>query len=170
MVDFNVAFSYSCYWGSMFFNCISFISDLKLQFIISLIMNVNKEMDIVIKKFNRVIGGRVDKTYINFFFSPISQWNHVLSNANWYLQRNWLSLLPSIGQIMTYWWFFNIRVPFKHTSKITEASNRWCNIILYNSIPDVVAKKIFCGRPVEIFFRHPVRRKQSYIFCWPDFE
>ena len=28
-------------------------------------------------------------------------------------------------------------------------------------------KKSFCGRPHEIYFRHPVRRKQSFIFFWP---
>ena len=28
-------------------------------------------------------------------------------------------------------------------------------------------KKYFCGRPGELFFRHPVRRKQTYFFFWP---
>ena len=32
------------------------------------------------------------------------------------------------------------------------------------------SKKYFCGRPHEIYFRHPVRRKQSYIFFWPQHE
>ena len=31
----------------------------------------------------------------------------------------------------------------------------------------IFKKKYFCGRPHEIYFRHPVRRKQSYIFFWP---
>ena len=35
-------------------------------------------------------------------------------------------------------------------------------ISIYISFP----KKYFCGRPHEIYFRHPVRRKQSYFF-WP---
>ena len=29
-------------------------------------------------------------------------------------------------------------------------------------------KKYFCGRPHQIYFRNPVRRKQSYIFFWPQ--
>ena len=28
-------------------------------------------------------------------------------------------------------------------------------------------KNYFCGRPGELFFRHPVRRKQTYYFFWP---
>ena len=32
----------------------------------------------------------------------------------------------------------------------------------------ILQKKYFCGRPHEIYFRHPVRRKQSFIFFWPN--
>ena len=31
-------------------------------------------------------------------------------------------------------------------------------------------KTYFRGRPHEIYYRHPVRRKQSYISFWPDGE
>ena len=40
----------------------------------------------------------------------------------------------------------------------------------YSSISTYNKKNIFkksCGRSFKIYFRHPVRRKQSYIYFWP---
>ena len=31
----------------------------------------------------------------------------------------------------------------------------------------LIQRKYFYGRPGELFFRHPVRRKQTYYYFWP---
>ena len=50
----------------------------------------------------------------------------------------------------------------------TRALDVRYEFVLRKSDISSLLKKYFCGRPSELFFRHPARRKQTYYFFWPE--
>ena len=61
---------------------------------------------------------------------------------------------------------YDDRGQFKSINRIVTQKNKISNFQRYFSV-HIFQKKYFCGRPHEIYFRHPVQRKQSIIFFWP---
>ena len=77
----------------------------------------------------------------------------------------WRITVLTLLTMVTYGHIFHVR---KFINSIVTQKKWILNFRWYISLH--IFKKYFCGHPHEIYIRHPVRRKQSYIFFWPEGE